>query len=112
MQLSAPVRDKVLEVAERLRRRVPEALLSRERLVAVVRTQAADGGAALCAVVLAALPDVEPGESAGAYGERVLMSAMVHCGRPMRREGGQYVCDKCGASNDPNVGLRPVGVAR
>ncbi|MEU5094927.1 hypothetical protein [Streptomyces sp. NPDC020996] len=39
---------------------------------------------------------------------RTAASAPSCCGRPMRRDGSQYVCGRCGAWTDPGItGLAP-----
>lgn len=71
-QLDAAVRTKVIEVADLLRSQAPEAPLSQEYLDSLVRQQTPGAGALFCAAVRGALPEIEPSETGGAYGDRVL----------------------------------------
>ena len=66
------VRAAVVEVADRLAQDAPAVSMTHDCLVRAVKACAPDGQAALYTAVLAALPDVESGQTQGDYGRRVL----------------------------------------
>jgi hypothetical protein len=70
--LAEPVRNKVIEIADLLRQEAPDAPLSERVLSSFIAVQTKGAGVEFYRAVLAAFPDVEPGETEGAYGDRVL----------------------------------------
>lgn len=70
--LAEQVRNKVIEIADLLRRECPGAPLSERVLSSFIAVQTQGADVEFYGAVLAAFPDAEPGETEGAYGERVL----------------------------------------
>jgi hypothetical protein len=71
-QLSDAVRRKVIEVADLLRHELPDEPVPQRALKWLIALQTQGANADFYRQVLAAFPDVEPGETGGAYGDRVL----------------------------------------